>query len=242
MTTSMTGKLLAVIPARGGSKRVPGKNIRELCGRPILAYTVEAALRSGLFARVIVNTDSEAIADTAARCGADVPFLREATLADDYTPVSAVTVDTLERLDPQGERFEAVCQLMANCPLRDSEDVEGSYRCFEASGAEAQISTSRYGFLNPWWALQQGDDGRLKPLFAEELKARSQDLPELYCPNGAIWWAQSTELRRGRTFHLPGCTGFELCWQHAMDIDTDDDWALAELLMMQAGRGGGGSK
>src|SRR5699024_596879 len=105
---------LAVIPARGGSRRVPGKNVRPLLGRPALAYTVDAALHSGLFDRVVVSTDSEAVAEVALNCGAEVPFLRDAALADDHTPVSAATVDMLRRLDPSRRWCTSVAQLMPN--------------------------------------------------------------------------------------------------------------------------------
>src|SRR5680860_124095 len=98
----MAGACIAVIPARAGSKRISKKNVRELGGKPLLAYAVEAAGRSGLFERIVVSTDSQEIADVAERCGAEVPFLREAGLSDDRVPVSAATVDVLRRLDPEG--------------------------------------------------------------------------------------------------------------------------------------------
>jgi N-acylneuraminate cytidylyltransferase len=134
---------LAVIPARGGSRRVPRKNIREMHGRPVLAYSVEAALGSNLFARVVVSTDDAEIADVARSLGADVPFLREASLADDVTPVSRATIDVVDRLAEGGEAYLEVCQLMPNCPLRTAEDVVASHRQFTGQPAEAQISVAR---------------------------------------------------------------------------------------------------
>ncbi len=233
-STAPASACLAVIPARGGSRRVPGKNIRPLGGRPAIAYTIDAALGSGLFERVVVSTDSPEIAEVAVRCGAEVPFLREASLADDHTPVSLVTLDALERLDPAGEMYRVVAQLMANCPLRTAEDVRASYRQFVSTRAAAQLSVTRYGWLNPWWALERDPSSHvLTPLFAEQLTRRSQDLPELYCPTGAIWWATAEALRRHRTFHIPGRTGWEIPWQRAVDIDTADDWRMAELLLEQ---------
>lgn len=223
---------LAVIPARGGSRRVPGKNTRELLGRPAIAYTIDAALECGLFERVIVSTDSENIAAIARSCGAEVPFLRDAALADDQTPVSAATVDALEQLGT--DAFEHVAQLMANCPLRTAEDIQASHREFVATGAPAQLSVARFGFQNPWWAVRRDPQGRLVPLFTDRITARSQDLPELFCPTGAVWWAQTMVLLRERSFHIPGRTGWELPWQRAMDIDTEDDWQLAEQLLRQA--------
>lgn len=227
---------LAVIPARGGSRRVPGKNVRHLGGRPLLAYAIDAARDSGLFERVVVSTDDPAIADAARAHGAEVPFLRDAALADDVTPVSAATVDTLRRLDPAGDRFAAVCQLLANCPFVVADDVVDSLRQFEATGAEAQMSVVRYGWQNPWWALRRDERYVIDPLFAERLAQRSQDLPELFCPTGAVWWARADTLRRAGTFHVPGRTGWEMPWQRGLDIDTEDDWLLAEVLLAAARR------
>jgi N-acylneuraminate cytidylyltransferase len=222
---------LAVIPARGGSKRIPRKNIRALGGKPVIAYTIAAAVQSGLFDRVVVTTDDEEIGRAARECGADVPFLRDADIADDHTPVSVATLDALDRLEDEGGRYAAVAQLMANCPLRTAEDVRNSCAEFERTGAESQISITRYGWLNPWWALTRGDGGRLEPIFADRMTQRSQDLPDVFCPTGAVWWAKPAALRRERTFHTLQRTGWEIDWRNAVDIDTEEDWKLAELLM-----------
>jgi len=226
-----TNDCLAVIPARGGSRRIPGKNTRPLLGKPLLAYTVEAALQCGLFARVVVSTDTPAVAQVARDSGAEVPFLRDASLADDRTPVSAATADALRWLDPGGDRYPLVCQLMPTCPLRPAAAITASYQQFTASGARAQISVVRYGWQNPWWALRLGDRHALEPLFADRLRERSQDLPELYCPSGAVWWARADTLRQEGSFHVPDRTGWVLPWQQGLDIDTEDDWALAECLL-----------
>ena len=146
----MRGSAVAVIPARGGSKRIPKKNIRLLNGKPLIAYTILAAIESSLFRRVVVSTDSKEIAEIAVELGSEVPFLRDANLADDITPVSEVTADALCRLASSGDRCEYVAQLMANCPLRNATDICNSYRQFEETGADSQISVVRYGWQNPW--------------------------------------------------------------------------------------------
>lgn len=232
---------LAVIPARGGSKRVPGKNVRPMRGRPLIAYTIEAAERSGLFDRIVVTTDSPEIAAVARTSGAEVPFLREACLSDDVTPVSAATIDALERLDPAGELFTDVCQLMPNCPLRTAADVVVSHDQFVQTGAESQLSVVRYGWQNPWWAMRRDDGMKLAALFDKAMTQRSQELPELFCPTGAVWWAKVEVLRREGSFHLPGKTGWEMPWTRGIDIDTEDDWLMADLLMQIAATGGTGS-
>ena len=239
----MSSSSIAVIPARGGSKRVPGKNVKPMLGKPLIAYTIEAAQQSGLFQRIVVSTDSEEIAETARRFGADVPFLRGKNLSDDMTPVSAATVDVLVRLDPAGDTIDYACQLMANCPLRTAADITDSYRQFIETRADSQLSVVRYGWQNPWWALRRGADFRLDPLFKKEITQRSQDLPELFCPTGAVWWAKTAVLRREGTYHISNRTGWAMpSWENALDIDTEEDWALTEALMRLArsGRPSGG--
>src|SRR5690554_6678516 len=179
---------LAVIPARGGSKRLPRKNVMPLAGEPMIAHTIRAAVDSALFDLVVVSTDDEEIAAVAREFGAAVPFRRAAELADDHIFVSAVTLDTVRRLEQDGLRFGAVAQLMANCPLRDAADVIGSQHAFAATPHEAQVSVTKYGWLNPWWALQRDEQGNARPVFEEQLRKRSQDLPPLFCPTGAVWW------------------------------------------------------
>jgi pseudaminic acid cytidylyltransferase len=222
--------MIAIIPARGGSKRIPNKNIRPLCGKPIIAHTIAAACESELFDRVVVSTDSPEIAEIARRYGAEVPFMRDQSLADDFSPVSLVTADALCRLDATGDTFHSVAQLMPNCPLRNADDVNDSYRQFASSGAESQISVVRYGWQNPWWAMRRNERLELEPLFREQIAMRSQDQPELFCPTGAIWWAKAEILRQTRTFYSQNRTGWEIPWQRGIDIDTFEDWAMAELL------------
>lgn len=227
----MAKENIAIIPARGGSKRIPGKNIKELAGKPLIAYTIQAAMDSNLFGRVVVSTDSREIAQVAKQFGAEVPFLRDEALADDFTPVSAATADALQRLDPSGTNFAAVAQLMPCCPLRTAHDVEASFRQFESASARPQISVVAYGWQNPWWAMQQNERHELEPLFEQRLISRSQDLPRLFCPTGAIWWAPAALLLQAKNFHLPGRTAWEIPWQRGIDIDTTEDFLMAEVLL-----------
>jgi pseudaminic acid cytidylyltransferase len=228
---------LAVIPARGGSKRIPRKNIKPLHGKPMIAYTIEAALQSGVFEKVIVSTDEAEIAKISKQYGAEVPFVREATLADDHTPASLVTLDALEKLDPSASTYTHVSQLMPNCPLRNAEDIQKSFEQLQQTNADTQLSVNRFGWLNPWWAFKMADKNDkggqniLEPLFPEAFKTRSQDLPTLFALTGALWWAKTDVLRKEKTFHTATRTGFELSWQHALDIDDEEDWQMAEVLL-----------
>ena len=226
----------AVIPARGGSKRVPQKNIRPLCGKPLIGYTINAALESGIFDHVIVSTDCPDIAAAAEKYGAKVPFMRDPELADDMTHAPLVTLDALDRLYPEGTPHGMdVAQLLPNCPLRNARDIRESHCQFLRTGADSLISVTRFGCFNPWWAMTMDEDYFLHPLFREKMKERSQDLPELFTVSGAICLARVEVLRQHKTFHIGKYAGYELPWQRAVDIDTEEDWQLAEFLMHQTG-------
>ncbi|PWR70714.1 pseudaminic acid cytidylyltransferase [Methanospirillum lacunae] len=222
---------LAIIPARGGSKRIPRKNVLDFCGLPIIVYTIQAALKSGLFRQVIVSTDDPEIAEVSKQFGAEIPFIRTHSLADDYTPVSEVTLDALNQIDPEGTKFNFIAQLMSNCPLRTEEDIINSFTQFRTEDADSQISITHYGWQNPWWAMKRDSRKMMHPIFEDRVKERSQDLPELFCPTGAIWWISADALRREKTFHCENKTGWEIAWDHGVDIDTEDDWNMAEMLM-----------
>ncbi len=223
--------ILAVIPARGGSKRVPGKNIRDLCGKPAIDYTIDAALKSRLFSKIIVSTDSHKIAKIAKAAGAEVPFMRDSEISDDYTPVSEVTADALNRVDPAGIFYKYVAQLMPNCPLRTADDIELSFAQFERHNADSQISVTDYGWQNPWWAMSLNDRNEIKYSFPDKVKSRSQDLSYVFCPTGAIWWIKAEILKEEKNFHTANSQAWVMPWQRAVDIDTEDDWQLAEILM-----------
>jgi N-acylneuraminate cytidylyltransferase len=199
----------------------------------MIAYTIEAALQSGIFARVIVSTDDPEVAAVSRRHGAEVPFMRAANLADDYTASSAVTADTLERVDPSGDLYPYVAQLLPTCPLRNAADVQGSFQQLFATGVPAQISITRFRWLCPWWAFERDAQLHITPLFPDATKKRSQDLPLLFGPVGAIWWAQAASLRSSRNFYMPDHTGWEIPWERAVDIDTEEDWRMAELLKLR---------
>jgi len=222
--------ILAVIPARGGSKRIPLKNIKNFKGRPIISWTIEAAMNTGLFGHVLVSTDCAEIAEVAIAEGAESPFLRDAT-GDDYTPVSLATLHALEQAESYYEKiFDVVVQLMANCPLRSAGTINDMYTAFLDSQADFMMSYSRYGWLNPWWASTLDDTGTPQFLFEDSLNSRSQDQPPLYCPSGAIWMARTSALRQHKTFHGPNKKAFILDWREAVDIDTPEDWSMAEII------------
>lgn len=222
-------KSIAIIPARGGSQRVKNKNIIDFFGRPMIAYTIEAAISSGKFDRVIVSTDSKDIADISVQYGAEVPFLR-AEAADSYTPVSTAVIFSLKQAEAYfKETYDTVTLLMANCPIRGREDIIKSFDHFIDNETAAQISCFKFGFMNPWWAFKLDEKGKGEALFPKALKSRSQDLCELYCPSGAIWIAKRQHLMKWNSFYGEHIY-FEIDWKSAVDIDNYEDVDMAKAV------------
>lgn len=225
-------KHIAIILARGGSKRLVRKNILDFHGKPMLSWTVHAALQSGQFDRVLVSTDDPEIAEIGRSAGADVPFLRDSA-SDDMSSSSDATISALKQAEAYWcERYDVVSQLMANCPLRDKEDISGAIKNFLDQKAESQISCFRYGWINPWWAAKLDARGAPDYLFPEARLARSQDLPQLYCPSGAIWIARTSTLMSEKTFYTSKHILYPLNWISAMDIDDESDLEMARVCFM----------
>lgn len=223
----MVEKKIAIIPARSGSKRIPGKNILDFNGKPLIAWTILAALESNQFDRVVVSTDSEEIANLSKAYGASVPFLRT-KFTDDFSDASSASVEALHQsMGHWGEEYYSVTQLMPNCPLRDSGDIVESMLNFSSQLLDFQISSFKFGWMNPWWAFTRDDAGEAKVLFPKALKRRSQDLPEAHCPSGAIWIARTEKLLGSGSFYGPGHKFFDLKWDSAIDIDSWDDYRFA---------------
>jgi CMP-N-acetylneuraminic acid synthetase len=221
-------KVVAIIPARGGSKRVPGKNIMDFMGKPMIAWTIEAAQKSGLFAKIVVSTDDEAIAKVSRECGAEVPFLRNSK-ADDISPVSEATITTLKQLEEAGEVFDDVVQLFAVCPLRHTQDILDAYSFYIKSGRPFALSCFKYAWMNPWWMISLNEEKEGTWINKDALK-RSQDLPEVVCPTGAVWIANIKELYKENTFYGTGHVFWEMEWKRAVDIDNYEDIELAKAL------------
>lgn len=225
-------KHIAIILARGGSKRLPRKNVLDFHGKPMIAWSIEATLQSGQYEHVLVSTDDPEIAEIARAFGAEVPFLRDSA-ADDVAPSSEATLAALLQAEQHwGKKFDAVSQLMANCPLRDADDITAAVQNFHSQGADGQICTFRFGWMNPWWAAKLDEKGSPDYLFPEARLARSQDLPPLYCPSGAIWISRASVLKSARTFYVPGHIFHSLSWISAMDIDDAEDLEMAKACFL----------
>jgi len=221
---------LAIIPARGGSKRIPKKNIIDFFGKPMIAWTIEAAIESKIFSKVIVSTDCEEIANISREYGAEVPFLRR-SFADDITPVSVATCDALKQSEGYWKmNFDSVTQLMANCPLRTADDISNAMKIFQTQERDYQISCFKFGWMNPWWSFKLREDYSHEHMFPEGINKRSQDLEDLYCPTGSIWIAKSDKLKQSESFYGEGYNFEPINWISAVDIDDYDDLSFANAL------------
>lgn len=227
-------KIIAIIPARGGSKRIPKKNIIDFDGKPLIAWTIEAAKETGIFDKIVVSTDSQEIADVAKHYGAEVPFLRDVA-ADDYSPVSKATVATLKQINAV-EDYDIVIQLFAVCPLRDENDIKKAYSHFKEQKKPFLISCFKFVWMNPWWAIKLDNANKAEWIF-EKTKKRSQDLPELFSPTGAIWIGNITELLKTEDFYGKGHVFWEMNWKNAVDIDNYEDLELAKALKVVKANG-----
>lgn len=222
-------KNLAIILARGGSRRIPRKNLVDFCGKPMLAWSIEACIESNQFSRVLVSTDDAEIAEVAIGYGASVPFLRDAAF-DDYSSSAEASLAALRQAQNfWGEEYDVVTQLMANCPLRNTIDIVNAVEQFYMSGSEFQISCSKFGWMNPWWAAKLGPKGQPQFVFVDGPSKRSQDLPELFCPTGAIWIAKAPRLVETRSFYTSDTTFYPMNWYRAIDIDDFDDLFMAKV-------------
>ena len=219
-------KNVAIIPARGGSKRIPHKNIINFHGRPMIGWTIQAALETEIFDKIFVSTDDEEILDCAAQY--PVSLLKRNGYSDDHTTVQEATIRTLEQIKQEkGVEFDMVTQLMPTCPLRTSKDIMSAYENYLNNGHKFQISVCEFEFLNPWWAVQEIDN---KPVFMypKALKMRSQDLATLYCPVGAVWFADIQQLFKERTFYGKDLGTYPIAFEHAVDIDSFGHLVLAK--------------
>lgn len=229
-------KIIAVIPARGGSKRIPKKNIVDFMGKPIIAWTIEAAKKSSIFDRIILSTDSEEIATVGRAFGIDVPFLR-IEKNDDISPVSEATLVAIKQAEEYyKEEYDVVVQLMANAPMRDSVDIKEHFTSFMEFKRDFQISSFKFGWMNPWWSAKIDKNGTPEWILPEGVAKRSQDLADLYCPTGVIWIARIEKLKKSNTFYGPNYKFCEINWKSAVDIDNYDDLEFAKALYLLKNR------
>lgn len=220
--------MIAIIPARGGSKRIPNKNMRLFHGKPIIAYSIEAALKSGLFEQVIVSTDDQRITEIAKEFGAQVPFLRSDKNSDDFATTSDVLIEVLSDFEKNGKFFESACCIYPTSPLIDFKDLVQAKALFEKEKFDSLISCVCYSFpIQRAFRLKESKEISL--LQPDLIHTRSQDLETTFHDAGSFYFFKVHEFQENKTLWSGRIGSFELPETKVQDIDTMEDWKLAEL-------------
>jgi len=217
---------LAIIPARGGSKRIPRKNIRDFCGKPIIAYSIESALKSGLFEEVMVSTDDAEIAEIARSYGAKVPFLRSAQNADDFATTMDVIREVLEKYKEAGKTFEYVCCIYPTAPLIRAEHLAEGFSKLATHDYQSVFPVVRFSYPVQR-GLKMDETGTVSMVWPEHLNTRSQDLQTIYHDAGQWYWLNPEAVTDAIFTEASGAV--ILKEQEVQDIDTLEDWKIAEI-------------
>ena len=220
---------IAIIPARGGSKRIPKKNIKKFLGKPIISYSIEAALKSKLFKKVIVSTDSEEIANIAAEYGAEVPFLRPKQLSDDFSGTHEVVGHAVEWIEEKISKLDYVCCIYATAPLIQDNDLVKGFEIIQKGNWDSVIASTSYSYPI-FRSFKKNSQGGLKMIFPEFYNSRSQDLPEIYHDAGQFYWAKPEIWKKPSEMYNEKNAIVEIPNYRVQDIDTLEDWRRAELL------------
>lgn len=218
---------IAIIPARGGSKRIPRKNIKEFCGKPILAYSIEAALNSQLFDEVMVSTDDAEIADIAKQYGASVPFLRSAETANDFAILKDVLNEVLSEYKELGKEFDEICCILPTAPLVETADIIKSHEILEREKCVSVVPVVKYSYTI--FRSLKIENGRLAMNWPENFPKRSQDLPDAYHDAGLFYWYNKKYFEEKIAGFGENACPYILEEEKVQDIDTLDDWKIAEM-------------
>lgn len=220
-------KSIAIITARGGSKRIPKKNIKEFCGKPIIAYSIEAAIGSGVFDEVMVSTDSEEIAEIAKAYGARVPFMRSEKTSDDYATTSDVINEVIEKYSELGQEFDCICCIYPTAPFVTSEKLSNAVNIVETSDVEGVIPVVRFSF--PPQRAFVVENEKLKYKYPEFALARSQDLEPHYHDCGQFYVCKTAAFLRCGSMVAENIMPLVVPEEEVQDIDTLSDWNIAEM-------------
>lgn len=228
-------KVLAVIPARGGSKGVPRKNIRLLGGKPLLQYTAETALHAHKLTHVILSTEDEEIAQVGRECGLDVPFLRPRELAADNTPSLPVIQHAVRWIESRGDIYDAVCLLQPTNPFRTSEQIDACVTLMIESQADSVVTILPVpAEHNPHWVYFRDDSGFLQLSTGEKTPIpRRQELPQAFHRDGSIYLTRRSVLMIQNSLYGERIVGYITDLRHSVNIDTLDDWQRAEQMLRE---------
>ena len=220
---------IAIIPARGGSKRIPRKNIREFHGKPMIAWSIQAALNSGCFDRVIVSTDCREIGQVSRDFGAETPFIRPPELSDDFTPTAPVIAHAINSIEKDNFKVKIVCCIYATAPLIQPSDLKLGLDVMH--GGDWKFAFSGTVFDYPVYRSFERDlDGSIRMLFPQHYKVRSQDLPEVWHDAGQFYWGKPDSWRNSDPIFAPHSTVVPLPGWRVQDIDSEEDWKKAEII------------
>jgi pseudaminic acid cytidylyltransferase len=220
---------IAVIPARGGSKRIPRKNIREFAGKPIIAHSIDCALRSGLFDRVIVSTDDPEISTVARRFGAEVPFVRPTELSDDHTGTADVIAHAIRFVLDEGSKISWACCIYPTAPFLQSDDLVRGFELLESGGLQFVFAATTFAYPI-FRAFRREPNGGLAMLFPEHLNPRSQDLPEVLHDAGQFYWGTKDAWLGYTNIFGELSSVVSIPRWRVQDIDTEEDWIRAEAM------------
>ena len=223
-------KNIAIIPARSGSKGLPDKNIKILAGKPLLAYSIECALDSGLFDEVMVSTDSELYAKIARENGAKVPFLRSKETSSDKASSWGAVLEVLDNYKMQGEEYDTFCLLQPTSPLRTPDDIRAAYRVFEVKRAIAVVSMTELEHPLSWCGTLD-EQNSLNGFFPRESDSQRQQQKSYYRPNGAVYIASIPEFRKDQFLYREGAYAYIMPRERSADIDTEFDFKFADFLI-----------
>ncbi len=221
---------IAIIPARSGSKGLKDKNIKELCGKPLIAYSIEAALNSGCFDEVMVSTDSEKYAEIARQYGASVPFLRSEATSSDTASSWDMIDEVLEGYQKLGREFHTFCLLQPTSPLRTSEDIKGAYQFYEEKASFSVVSVCEAEH-SPLWCGHLPESKEFDNFIDVESMKQRQAGGKFYRLNGAIYIVNIERFKTDRFLYQKGSYAYIMRQDQSVDIDTDIDFQFAELLM-----------
>ena len=220
-------KSIAIITARGGSKRIPRKNIKEFLGKPIIAYTIEAALASNMFDQVMVSTDDDEIAEIAKKYGAQVPFMRSEKTSNDFATTADVLNEVIDEYKKLGESFEYMCCLYPTAPFVTPEAIGQAMKILEDNGADTVLPVVKFSFPPQRGVVMK--DGYLTPKYPECMPMRSQDLEPMYHDAGQFYCMKvSSFLEQGKVV-MDKTMPYMQDDMNVQDIDTLEDWAIAEV-------------
>ncbi|USH03405.1 pseudaminic acid cytidylyltransferase [Grimontia kaedaensis] len=221
---------VCIIPARGGSKRIPGKNLKTFIGKPIIAYAIDVAKKSGLFDRIIVSTDSEDIAGVAKEHGAEVPFLRPADIANDHATTLDVIKHAIEWLQENDTRpLGSVCCLYATVPFTRAKDLEEGLALLEKEQTQYTFAATRFSFPIQR-SIRMNGEGNVEMFWPEHFSTRSQDLETAYHDAGMFYWGKPGAFLSGKPIFAPHSKAVQIPHFRVQDIDEPDDWIRAEML------------